>query len=793
MESYLIEAILSVKDRMTGVMDKVAKQVSNVTSKMTGMSEKTADTVLKTSAVVGTSMAAIGAAAIKSAGEMNAMNAQFSQTFGKLENKANAVVSSMGKEFNMLPSRIKPSFSKTTAMFKGLGMNTEEAMKKAESATRMTADAAAFYDLSFEDASSALTSFIKGNYEGGEAIGLFANETQMAAFAVEKGIVKDAKAWSALDEKTKQATRLEYAQKMQKMANVTGQAAREANGYENVMGNLKASLKEMLAALAQPFFDSFINSTKLATEALGRFTNFMKENPEIMKAVIAAFVAGGGALTAFALKAKLAANGISIFSKVIALVSSPVTLTVTAIGALVGAFVYLYNTNEKVRNAVQSAWEIIKNAIGTAITFISNFIQTLWKPVAEWFQANQEAIKATIQQVWTTVSSYVSSAVQAVSNVISTVFKSCMDWLVQNQNLIKSTFNVVWNAIKNIVTPIIQAISNVISTVFSTISNFIKQNQGTIKAIIKGTWDTIKTIVTQGTKVIQGIITTVMAFISGDWDKAWEGIKKITSGVWAIIKKLATTGMDVIKNTIKVGLNLIKSVWNMIWNSIKAIFSGIWNMIKQIGKTAMDALLNTIKGILEMIKRAWHTGWNNIKNLASNILNSIVNIFKRGVNSVVGVGRDIVTGLWNGIASGWNWLTSKVSNLASNLLKSAKRALKIHSPSRVFRDDVGYWITRGIGVGMMSEQNWLAKQSDKLANAAIPNVNSNIFSPDFQGVNSSFNSSVDHAVRIEKAEKQMAHIEVNIGGKKWGDFVQEISNYQGATGQLNNMYNLGGI
>lgn len=73
-------------------------------------------------------------------------------------------------------------------MFKGLGMDTEEAMTQASDAVRLSADAAAFYDVSYESANQSLTSFIKGNYEGGEAIGIFANETQMAQFAIQKDL-----------------------------------------------------------------------------------------------------------------------------------------------------------------------------------------------------------------------------------------------------------------------------------------------------------------------------------------------------------------------------------------------------------------------------------------------------------------------------------------------------------------------------------------------------------------------------------------------------------------------------
>ena len=104
----------------------------------------------------------LGVSMVQAAADADALGAQFEQVFGKLGDDAEASINKMGKEFGMVPSRLKAPLAQTTSMFKGLGMDTEDAMKKAGDAVTLTADAAAFYDKSFEDANSALNSFIKG-------------------------------------------------------------------------------------------------------------------------------------------------------------------------------------------------------------------------------------------------------------------------------------------------------------------------------------------------------------------------------------------------------------------------------------------------------------------------------------------------------------------------------------------------------------------------------------------------------------------------------------------------------
>ncbi|MGV3267057.1 hypothetical protein [Cytobacillus pseudoceanisediminis] len=192
--------------------------------------------------------------AIEAAAGAQALQAQFDQVFGADAGEAQGVVENLGESFGMLPNRIKPAYTQMTSLFKGLGLETGDAMDASQRAVSAIADAAAFYDKSFEDANSALNSFIKGNYEGGEAIGLFANETQLAGFAT-KELGLD---WKNLGEADKQLARLTFAEKMMESAGATGQALRESESYENQLGNLKQAWQDFLAKAGAPILEQAV-------------------------------------------------------------------------------------------------------------------------------------------------------------------------------------------------------------------------------------------------------------------------------------------------------------------------------------------------------------------------------------------------------------------------------------------------------------------------------------------------------------------------------------------------------
>ena len=155
-----------------GINNKEAnKGIDETTGKAEGAGSKIAGFFQKAAVAIGTAFAAkklidFGKTVVEAAAGAKALQAQFEQVFGDSQELAEDAVNGMAKQFGMLPNRIKPSFTATTSMFKGLGLSTEEAMGQATKAVTIASDAAAFYDMSYENANGALSSFIKGNYEG---------------------------------------------------------------------------------------------------------------------------------------------------------------------------------------------------------------------------------------------------------------------------------------------------------------------------------------------------------------------------------------------------------------------------------------------------------------------------------------------------------------------------------------------------------------------------------------------------------------------------------------------------
>lgn len=241
---------------------------------------------------------------IENAANIKAETSQFQQTFGELASSAEQSVSRVADASGILDTRLNTAATSIYAFARSSGADTAEAMSLMEDALQAAADGAAYYDKSLEDTSETLMSFLKGNYENDAALGVSATETTRNAKATELF----GKKYNDLSEIQKQKTLLKMVTDAQKLSGAMGQAARESDGYENVMGNVNETMRQFTAAVATPVLENMIPIIQQLTNSFrawfetADFTGFssgitavfgfITQNGPIIIGVIAGITAG---------------------------------------------------------------------------------------------------------------------------------------------------------------------------------------------------------------------------------------------------------------------------------------------------------------------------------------------------------------------------------------------------------------------------------------------------------------------------------------------------------------------
>ena len=169
----------------------------------------------------------------------------------------------------------------------------------------------------------------------------------------------------------------------------------------------------------------------------------------------------------------------------------------------------------------------------------------------------------------------------------------------------------------------------------------------------------------------------------------------LVKGIISNLPQIISAAVEVI---VAFGNGLIEALPRLIEKAptiIEKLVNAIINNLPKLFNMGGQLIVKLVAGIMASVWKLTET--------APLLIRNIVDAFVGLLGSLVNCGKNIVQGIWDGIANTSNWLYNKVKSFAKNILNNIKKALGIHSPSRVMRDEVGKYMAQGIGVGFEDE------------------------------------------------------------------------------------------
>ena len=443
------------------------------------------------------------------------------------------------------------------------------------------------------------------------------------------------------------------------------------------------------------------------------------------------------AQTAWSTATKMATAVQGAFNAVIA--ANPIGAIAVAVAAVVAALAWFFTQTE----AGRKAWAAFTSWLSETWAALVEGAKAIWNGLGEFLANLWSAISGGITSAWTSITSFLSGVWNGISTTATTIFNGIRDFIVN-----------VFTVIGALIVAPLHAIQNGINTVFGWILSFITQQMNSTNTVWSTVWTAIYNVVSTIFGLISSCISTVvnairtvivvfLSFLKGDWQGAWDAIKSFFTTTWDGIVAFLTPIINGIKTTIGNVLNAIQSVWASIWNAISGVVSTIWNAISGVVSTCIQNVRNTISTVLNAISGVWTSVWNRVSSFLGNIWHGITSAVSNGIQSVsntVGrikstvlgavsgagrwlydTGRQVIQGLINGIGGAFKWVKDTIGNLGKNLIGWAKGVLGIHSPSRIFRDEVGKWIPAGMAQGIDKASGLVADSIDGLTDM-VPTV-----------------------------------------------------------------------
>lgn len=376
-----------------------------------------------------------------------------------------------------------------------------------------------------------------------------------------------------------------------------------------ILGSLGEVISTHLADMCQWAYSELMDRLpETVREPVQGAIDTVMELTDNLSSMLPVLAAVGGALLAYkaysvgvtvAEKARAAATLLT--EKATALLNgtmklNPIGIVITLIGALVAAFMYLWNTSEEFRNFWIGVWDAVCAAV---------------QPIAEWVMANVitpmigyfQEFQAQFSAIWDAVIGYLTMAWENIAPIVQAGMQVVQNIIAAIMPVIEAVWDNAWGVISAVATAVWNAISNTVSTVMG---------------------------------VIQGIIQVVTGIISGDWDAVWNGIRQIFESIINGILQAGANVFNALTSIISAVLTGIYNVWASIWNGVFSVASSIWNAITTAISSAVSGIWNNITSTFNSLVGTVMGIFNGVKNAITNPIETAKNTVKGIIDTIAG-------------------------------------------------------------------------------------------------------------------------------------------------------------
>lgn len=389
------------------------------------------------------------------------------------------------------------------------------------------------------------------------------------------------------------------------------------------------------------------------------------------------------------------------------------------------------------------------------ITFIKDGIKSLATAIPEALKNIGTSAKTALQninwsqlgsQVVTFIVNGVKSLVMAIPNALSAIgskavslFRS-IDWADLGINLIKGiiagitgSLNGVWDAIGNLCTGVLDSVKNFFG--IHSPSTVMEE---------------------QGDYLVQGMMNGFSA-LPGETEKyTADTLNKLTSWGTKTLQKATEIG----KNTLANINTYFSQMPGKIQHNLTTALSNLTNWSGNVTRNMKTAAANAVTGFISSITQLPSKILSNLQRVTSSVAgwgNSLTTSFRN-------IGVNIIRGLIGGITSMVSSLYNSIVNALSGLVQQAKNALGIHSPSKVFAEEVGEWLPPGIGQGFKAAMPDLKRQTNAELAGLAQKMKATV-SLETEKIAADTNASQTYKASKERLSPlDDAAIEVNISG-----------------------------
>jgi len=346
-----------------------------------------------------------------------------------------------------------------------------------------------------------------------------------------------------------------------------------------------------------------------------------------------------------------------------------------------------------------------------------------------------------------------SEKIGEVFAVLLTKFAEALPQIVEmGVTILQSLLSGIQNNLPQIMTSAVQVITTLVQGILQMLPQIVQMGVQIIVELIKGIAQQMPTLIPQMVDCIILIVETLIDNIDMLVDAGIELLLALTMGLIEALPRLIDKVPEIINK----------------------LFDAFMRNLPKIIDAGVQIIIMLIAGLVNSIP--------NLIGQIPNLVKMVFNAMTSGFQIMGQVGKGIVTGIWNGISNATSWIWSKISGWCDTIVRNIKNFFGIHSPSTLFRDEVGKMLPQGLAIGIEADTDKALKAIDKMDNSLMDKMSKSIEFSRSGIATSGINGTVNQIISAKSREN------ININNKLELDGEVVYENQKTVTSKKNLQY-----
>ncbi len=347
---------------------------------------------------------------------------------------------------------------------------------------------------------------------------------------------------------------------------------------------------------------------------------------------------------------------------------------------------FLERTQQYAGNFERESTETISGSIGLLQGAIGSLVAGLGTANSDLQQLVQNAADAA-SAVIANVVPVIENLVEALPTVVGAIADALMEMLPTLLDTATTLFDSVLQMLITLLPDLIPVALDAVMTIVDTVI------------------ENLPALIGAGVQIILSLVSGLTEALPELLPVAAEAIMEITSGLADNLPAILDAGLALILALAEGLIKALPEIVKRLPEIILTIVDFLVESYPKILRAGVELFKMLVEGMPEILGNIYGAVWK--------IIMGIVEKIGEGFNYVKEAGTNLIKGLWEGILAAKDWLWDKITGFASGIVDGFKDVFEIHSPSRVFRDEIGKQLAAGVGVGFTDGMKTIAGQMQR--------------------------------------------------------------------------------